>query len=52
MIKEDGTPSDVLFTIGLTHKGIVWEALATPEIRVQAENLADKLLANSEILNN
>lgn len=47
VLREDGTPSDILFTIGLTLKGIVWEALATPEIRVQAENLARKLLATS-----
>jgi uncharacterized NAD(P)/FAD-binding protein YdhS len=46
VIQSDGTLSNTLFTIGLTLKGIVWEALATPEIRVQAENLARKLLAN------
>ena len=45
VLKDDAVPSDMLLTIGLTLKGIVWEALATPEIRVQAENLADKLLA-------
>jgi uncharacterized NAD(P)/FAD-binding protein YdhS len=44
VIGNDGTISDDLFTIGLTLKGIVWEALAAPEIRVQAENLADKIL--------
>ena len=44
VIREDGTVSDNLYTIGLTLKGIVWEALAAPEIRVQAENLADKIL--------
>lgn len=47
IIKKDGKPSEILYTIGLTLKGIVWEALATLEIRVQAENLARKLLANS-----
>ena len=46
VIQTDGTASDILYTIGLTLKGIVWEALAAPEIRVQAENLARKLLAN------
>jgi uncharacterized NAD(P)/FAD-binding protein YdhS len=44
VIDADGLPSDRIFTIGLTLKGIVWEALATPEIRLQAENLAEKLL--------
>jgi uncharacterized NAD(P)/FAD-binding protein YdhS len=44
VIGNDETISDDLFTIGLTLKGIVWEALAAPEIRVQAENLADKIL--------
>jgi uncharacterized NAD(P)/FAD-binding protein YdhS len=47
VITETGKPSDILYTIGLTLKGIVWEALATPEIRVQAENLARILLSDS-----
>jgi len=50
VLRADGTPSNILFTVGLTLKGIVWEALATPEIRVQAENLASKLLATSGAL--
>ncbi|MEJ2055264.1 MAG: hypothetical protein P8X42_15210, partial [Calditrichaceae bacterium] len=45
VICADGKPSNTLFTIGLPLKGIVWEALAAPEIRVQAENLAAKLLS-------
>ncbi len=44
ILTVDGTPSNILFTVGLTLKGIVWEALATPEIRVQAENLARRLV--------
>ncbi|MFZ0391128.1 MAG: FAD-dependent oxidoreductase, partial [Calditrichia bacterium] len=44
IIQEDGTPSEVFFTLGLPLKGMVWEALAAPEIRVQAENLAEMLL--------
>jgi uncharacterized NAD(P)/FAD-binding protein YdhS len=47
VIAENGEPSQILYTIGLTLKGIVWEALATPEIRVQAENLASILLSDS-----
>lgn len=46
VIDKDGNPSETLFTVGLPLKGIVWEALATPEIRVQAENLAERLLAD------
>ncbi|HYW94613.1 MAG TPA: FAD/NAD(P)-binding protein [Bacteroidales bacterium] len=44
ILQPDGQPSDRIFTVGPTLKGIVWEALATPEIRVQAENLARHLL--------
>ena len=40
VIKEDGTPSNIIFTIGLPLKGIVWESLAAPEIRVEAEEMA------------
>jgi uncharacterized NAD(P)/FAD-binding protein YdhS len=47
VIDSTGRISDNLFTIGITLKGIVWEALAAPEIRVQAENLADRLLAEN-----
>ena len=45
VIKEDGTPSDILYTIGLPLKGIVWESLAAPEIRAEAEELAKILLS-------
>ena len=42
--KEDGMPSEILYTIGLPLKGIVWESLAAPEIRVEAEELSKFLL--------
>ena len=45
VIKEDGTPSDILYTIGLPLKEIVWESLAAPEIRAEAEELAKILLS-------
>jgi len=45
IIQEDGTTSDTLYTLGPTLKGIVWESIATPEIRVQAENLAEKIIS-------
>jgi uncharacterized NAD(P)/FAD-binding protein YdhS len=38
-------PSEVLFTIGSTMKGLVWEMLAVPDIRVQAEKLAERFVA-------
>lgn len=44
IIKEDGTPSDILYTIGLPLKGIVWESLALPEIRLEAEELSKILV--------
>ncbi len=44
ILAEDGTPSRVIHTIGPTLKGIVWESIATPEIRVYAENLSRMLL--------
>ena len=46
VIQEDGTPSNTIFTIGLPLKGIVWESLAAPEIRVEAEVLPEILLSS------
>lgn len=40
VITDDGTPSDIIFTIGLPLKGVVWESLAAPEIRLEAEVLS------------
>jgi uncharacterized NAD(P)/FAD-binding protein YdhS len=47
VIKEEGTPSDIIYTIGLPLKGIVWESLALPEIRAEAEDLSKMLLAKN-----
>ncbi len=44
VLQKDGTPSDTIFTIGLPLKGIVWESLAAPEIRAEAELLAGTLI--------
>lgn len=41
-----GIPSEQLYTIGPPLKGILWESIATPEIRVQAENLSRLLVEN------
>jgi uncharacterized NAD(P)/FAD-binding protein YdhS len=44
IIGRDGEPSVVLYTIGSPMKGVRWEVLAVPEIRVQAGQLARLLL--------
>jgi uncharacterized NAD(P)/FAD-binding protein YdhS len=41
---QNGAASDVLYTLGSSMKGVLWEVLAVPEIRVQAERLARLLL--------
>lgn len=38
------TPSGWLFAIGAPLKGVLWESTAAPEIRVQARQLAERLL--------
>jgi uncharacterized NAD(P)/FAD-binding protein YdhS len=45
IIGQDGTASGVLHTLGSTMRGVLWEVLAVPEIRMQAERLARALLA-------
>ena len=44
IIGQNGAASDVLYTLRSSMKGVVWEVLAVPEIRVQAERLARLLL--------
>lgn len=44
LIDYESQPSLSLFTIGPTRKGQLWEATAVPEIRQQAENLAERLV--------
>jgi uncharacterized NAD(P)/FAD-binding protein YdhS len=44
IVGRDGVASGVLYTLGSTMKGVLWEVLAVPEIRVQAEQLARRLL--------
>jgi uncharacterized NAD(P)/FAD-binding protein YdhS len=46
VIDSKGKASNILFTLGTALKGILWESTAIPEIRVQANNLALKLLAS------
>ena len=45
IIGENGSASDVLYTLGSTMRGVFWEVLAVPEIRLQAARLAAALLA-------
>jgi uncharacterized NAD(P)/FAD-binding protein YdhS len=40
IIGQNGAASDVLYTLGSTMKGVLWEVVAVPEIRVQAKRLA------------
>jgi uncharacterized NAD(P)/FAD-binding protein YdhS len=44
VINRNGDVSDKLFTLGSTMRGVLWEVLAVPEIRVQAEKLAGLFL--------
>lgn len=44
IIGQPGEASRVLYTLGFTMRGVLWEVLAAPEIRVQAEQLARLLL--------
>ncbi|MBN2364949.1 MAG: hypothetical protein EH225_02250 [Calditrichaeota bacterium] len=46
VITKNGIPSKILYTIGVPLRGILWESIAAPEIRLQAENLARKLLTD------
>jgi uncharacterized NAD(P)/FAD-binding protein YdhS len=45
LLHRDGTASDCLYTLGPPQKGILWETIAVPEIREQAEQLAKTLLS-------
>lgn len=47
ILEKGGAASDVLYTLGSTMKGVLWEVLAVPEIRVQAEQLAHLLLGDA-----
>lgn len=40
-----GEAKGILFTLGTALKGILWESTAIPEIRVQARDLAQRLVA-------
>lgn len=46
IVGRNGEISDLLYTLGTALKGILWETTAIPEIRVQARDLAHRLIAN------
>jgi uncharacterized NAD(P)/FAD-binding protein YdhS len=46
IINCENKPSKVISTLGTALKGILWESTAMPEIRLQARNLASRLLAD------
>src|SRR5690606_25359129 len=48
LIDAEGRVSDSLFTLGPPRKGTLWETTAVPEIRVQAQQLAERLLVSLE----
>ncbi|HWY24061.1 MAG TPA: hypothetical protein VNX47_04035, partial [Nevskia sp.] len=44
LLDRDGQASTWLYTLGPARKGQLWETTAVPEIRVQAQALARRLL--------
>ena len=47
VVNKKGNTSGVLYTLGSPMKGLLWEVLAVPDIRVQAEKLARLLLSRN-----
>jgi uncharacterized NAD(P)/FAD-binding protein YdhS len=45
LLDQNGNPSDRLFLVGPLRKAQLWESTAVPELRVQAADLARKLLS-------
>jgi len=43
LIDFGGNPSPSMYAIGPARKGLLWETIAVPEIRVQASELAEHL---------
>jgi uncharacterized NAD(P)/FAD-binding protein YdhS len=44
--KENGQISENLYTLGPPLKGILWESVAVPEIRVQAKEITSKIICD------
>jgi uncharacterized NAD(P)/FAD-binding protein YdhS len=46
LIDAEGKPSTCLFTLGPPLKGLLWESIAVPELRVQAKEIAKEVLSS------
>lgn len=44
VLDAEGNTSNWLFTLGTSRKGDLWESIAVPELRVQAQSLAEMVL--------
>lgn len=44
VLGSDGEPNGRILTVGSNLKGLLWESTAVPELRIQAEELAGRLL--------
>lgn len=44
VLDDDHQPSTLLYTMGTLRKGDIWETIAVPELREQAQSLAETLL--------
>jgi len=49
LVDAAGRVSDRMFTLGPLRKGELWESTAVPELRVQAERLARRLLGGRDV---
>ncbi len=47
-VNHQGQPSDFLFAIGPLLRGTLWETTAVPELRAQAHQVAQALLAHDQ----
>ena len=45
IIKKDGSPSAMMYTMGPLLRGVLWEIVAIPEISMQAKELAELILS-------
>jgi uncharacterized NAD(P)/FAD-binding protein YdhS len=49
VLGEDGRSSDTLSAIGPVTRGTFWESVAVPDIRVQADRVAKRLVRQKDI---
>jgi uncharacterized NAD(P)/FAD-binding protein YdhS len=45
VLSREGTPSSTVFALGALRSGALWESTAVPELRVQARDLAARVLS-------